>query len=368
MAKGHNWAFSTVILLITVIVFGVYPNTASAGILSSFANIADAETISTSSSLNSQKVALAQSTIGPGSFDGAVKSQVDVISSATTLSPQMGPLGSVADVAELPQTGEISIYVVHAGDTTSSVAKMFGVTRATILAANDLTSSSKLKEGQTLVILPVAGYLHTVSKGDTFSSISKRYKVAMDDILFYNDLPDDAILSIGQTLVIPDAEFTALPTVAPKTSIKSSSSTTSIPKVDPSKPDFGNFILRPVDISQSTRTQGAHGWNNSSVDIGAKTGTPVVAAHDGLVMLAKTGGWNGGYGNYIIIMTEYNGRKIQTIYGHLSKVLVNPGDTVTRGQLIGLVGSTGNSTGPHLHFEVRGILNPLTINRNYTGK
>ncbi len=345
-----------------------FPLSASASILSSLSRTAEAETTTTSSNLNSQKVGLSQSTIGPGSL-GSPKSQVEVLSTATTLSPQMGPLGSAADVAEMPLVGDITLYTVHAGDTPSSVAKMFGVTKATILAANDLTNTSKLKEGQTLVILPIAGHLHTVTKGDTLLSIAKKYKVDAGDIAFYNDLPDDASLSIGMSIIIPDADFDTIASSSQTSSKPSSENTTSkISKLDPSKPDFGNFILRPVDINQSIRTQGAHGWNKSGVDIGAKTGTPVVAAHDGMVMLAKTGGWNGGYGNYIIIMTEYNGRKIQTVYGHLSKVLVNSGDMVSRGDLIGLVGSTGNSTGSHLHFEVRGILNPLTINKNYTGR
>jgi murein DD-endopeptidase MepM/ murein hydrolase activator NlpD len=101
-------------------------------------------------------------------------------------------------------------------------------------------------------------------------------------------------------------------------------------------------------------TQGLHGWN--AVDIGAARGTPLHAAADGTVIVARIGGYNGGYGNYVVI-THGNGT--QTLYGHMKNVIVSSGQTVSAGQVIGYEGSTGNSTGPHLHFEVRGAANPF---------
>jgi len=102
-------------------------------------------------------------------------------------------------------------------------------------------------------------------------------------------------------------------------------------------------------------TQGLHGWN--AVDIGAPSGTPVYAAAGGTVIVARSGGgWNGGYGNYVVI-SHSNGT--QTLYAHLSRVLVSAGQGVGQGDTVGKVGATGEATGPHLHFEVRGAANPF---------
>jgi len=89
-------------------------------------------------------------------------------------------------------------------------------------------------------------------------------------------------------------------------------------------------------------------WRHNGVDIGNKVGTPLYAADDGVVV-TSTGGWNGGYGNTIVID---HGGGVKTRYGHASKLLVKAGESVERGQLIALMGSTGRSTGSHLHFEV----------------
>jgi murein DD-endopeptidase MepM/ murein hydrolase activator NlpD len=101
-------------------------------------------------------------------------------------------------------------------------------------------------------------------------------------------------------------------------------------------------------------TQGIHGWNG--VDIGAPKGTPIHAAADGTVIVARAGGWNGGYGSYVVI-SHPNGT--QTLYGHMNSVAISVGASVGSGQVIGYVGTTGKSTGNHLHFEVRGAANPF---------
>ena len=118
-----------------------------------------------------------------------------------------------------------------------------------------------------------------------------------------------------------------------------------------SNPDSSGFFVRPVS---GILTQSLHGDN--AVDIGAPIGTPVYAAGDGVVLIARSGSWNGGYGNYVVIKHP-NG--VQTVYGHLSQILVSQGEEVGRGNLIGKVGNTGRSTGPHLHFEMRGMANIL---------
>jgi murein DD-endopeptidase MepM/ murein hydrolase activator NlpD len=107
-------------------------------------------------------------------------------------------------------------------------------------------------------------------------------------------------------------------------------------------------------------TQGLHGFD--AVDIGCPTGTPIYAAAAGTVIIAKSAGWNGGYGKYVAIKHD-NGT--ETVYGHMHEVDVQVGETVAQGQQIGEVGMTGRATGPHVHFEVRGAKNPLGDNYNY---
>jgi murein DD-endopeptidase MepM/ murein hydrolase activator NlpD len=112
------------------------------------------------------------------------------------------------------------------------------------------------------------------------------------------------------------------------------------------------YYTRP--IIGGVKTQSIHGHNG--VDIGAPVGSPILAAAEGIVLAAKPSGYNGGYGKMIII-SHPNGT--QTVYGHLSSVYVTTGQSVSKGEQIGESGNTGRSTGPHLHFEVRGAENPF---------
>jgi murein DD-endopeptidase MepM/ murein hydrolase activator NlpD len=240
-----------------------------------------------------------------------------------------------------PSSDQISVYVVRQGDTLSQIAEMFDVTVNTIKWGNDL-SSNTLKEGQTLVILPISGVQHTVAKGDTLVSVAKKYKGDIDEIAAYNDLNKGDPLAVGSTIIIPDGEV-----AAPTYSVSSSGSSGSS-----SLKEYSDYYLRPLAVC--VKTQGIHGHN--AVDLAAPIGTPILASADGQVIIAKTGGWNGGYGNYIVIRHS-NGT--QTLYAHSSKIIVSAGDVVKQGDVIGLVGSTGESTGPHLHFEIRGARNPF---------
>jgi murein DD-endopeptidase MepM/ murein hydrolase activator NlpD len=110
--------------------------------------------------------------------------------------------------------------------------------------------------------------------------------------------------------------------------------------------------MRP--IVGGVRTQGIHGYN--AVDLANKIGTPVMAAADGTVTVAKMGGWNSGYGNYVVI-SHANGT--QTLYAHAESLNVTMGQTVSQGDVIAYIGITGKTTGPHVHFEVRGAKNPF---------
>ncbi len=243
--------------------------------------------------------------------------------------------------------GEISIYTVQEGDSLSGIAKMHGVSMNTILWANDIRDAGTIQIGDDLIILPVSGVRHTVKSGDNLSSIAKKYGSNADDIALYNGMEVSDTLSIGTEVIIPDGAFpssSGAKSVA-KTSSKSSSS--SVKSSSSGSGKFGN------PLPGATITQANHGYN--AVDLDGETGDPIYASAAGEVIIAKGSGWNGGYGNYIVID---NGGGVQTLYAHMSTLEVS-GGSVSKGDVIGYVGSTGKSTGSHLHFEVRGAANPL---------
>lgn len=236
------------------------------------------------------------------------------------------------------QSGQISVYVVREDDTLATIAKMFGVSANTIVWANN-SSGLKIKEGQELVILPVSGVRHTVKSGDTVKSIVAKYKGDLDDVLAYNGLTTDSKLTIGEEVIIPDGEIT---TTTKTSSVASKSSGVST----------SGYFVKPAPGGR--RSQGIHGHNG--VDLAGPVGSSIVAAAKGTVIVSNSGGYNGGYGSYIVIK-HANGT--QTLYAHLSKNFVSVGETVSQGQKIGAMGNSGKSTGSHLHFEVRGGKNPF---------
>ena len=256
------------------------------------------------------------------------------------LVPNIGPSGATPQAsAQKPSSDQISIYVVREGDTLSQIAEMYDVSVNTIKWSNNLASNT-LKTGDTLVILPISGVKYTVAKGDTLASVAKKYKGDIDEIVAYNNLNKDSQLVVGSVIIVPDGEVQM-----------SSSGYSSILNTSGLK-EYKGYYIRPVVGGR--RSQGLHGHN--AIDIAAPVGTPILAMADGEVIIAKTGGWNGGYGNYIVIKHP-NGT--QTLYAHNSKNMVSVGDSVKQGDVVGLIGVTGKITGPHLHFEIRGAKNPF---------
>lgn len=262
-----------------------------------------------------------------------------------------GPEGTPGDRFVTPASDRISVYVVHAGDTLSEIADMFGVSVNTIIWANSLGSAKDVHPGDTLLILPVSGVERKVIAGDTLKSLAKKYGSDAAEIAEFNGLDLSAPLTLGTTVIIPGGELALAPTAKPRTS-----GTTKVvrePYLGGSGASQSGYYGNPVP--GGLLTQGIHGWN--AVDIGAARGTPIRAAADGIVVIARTsGGWNGGYGNYVVV-THSNGT--QTLYSHMSSAIVANGQSVSRGQVMGYVGTTGLATGPHLHFEVRGAANPF---------
>ena len=225
----------------------------------------------------------------------------------------------------------------------SSIAKSFGISVNTILWANGISNPRALKTGDQLIILPVSGVKHVVKKGDTVVSIAKKYRAGIDDILQYNGLSAGEGLDQNSVIIIPNGELQdASPITA--SSVKSGYLS--------NLPAHNGFYLRP--IAGGRKSRGIHGYNG--VDLASSCGLPVFASADGQVLIARSSGWNGGYGRYLAVSHSNN---TQTLYAHLKEIMVSPGETVRQGAIIGLIGSSGNSTGCHVHFEVRGAKNPF---------
>ena len=256
---------------------------------------------------------------------------------------EAGPSGTIANVEEYKaSSGQIALYVVRSGDTLSQIAKMFGVSVNTIMWANGTERASTIQPGETLVILPISGIQHTVKKGETLAGIVKKYKGDLSEVIEYNGFRENQSLAIGDVVTIPDGEITAVNTRTSSASQYKGGT----------GPAYSGYYIHP--LPGGVKTQGLHGYNG--IDLGAPYGTPIIASASGVVILSKDYGWNGGYGNYVVIKHD-NGT--QTLYSHNSSNIVSVGQFVVQGQVIGYIGSTGRSTGNHVHFEIRGAKNPF---------
>jgi murein DD-endopeptidase MepM/ murein hydrolase activator NlpD len=233
---------------------------------------------------------------------------------------------------------DVITYTVQYGDSVYGIADQFGITGNTVIWSNpDLEENPDyLQIGQQVVILPISGAYHQVAKGDTIESIATKYKVEPSAILEceYNHFDDPSQLTVGQYIVVPGGSKPIVPKVV-------------------------HVYSGPIPEGAS-RGSGVFGWPVSgwisqyywdyhrAIDIAGPEGTTVVAADSGYV--AIVGSSNTGYGKYVVID---HGNGYQTLYAHFSTYFVKVGQSVKKGQAIGLRGSTGNSTGPHVHFEIR---------------
>jgi murein DD-endopeptidase MepM/ murein hydrolase activator NlpD len=260
--------------------------------------------------------------------------------------------GAETLISDLPK-GEITEYRVVEGDTISSIAQKFGVSIDTVLWENNLKSVEAIKPKQILKILPVTGVRHQVKRGETVYSIAKYYSVDAQNIIDYpfNTFSNDEIfaLTAGQELIIPEG-------VEPKETFTGTRNIARTVAPIPGVVGEGNFMW-PTSGTISQR----YSWYHPAVDVANRSNPVIVASATGTVV---TAGWSGGgYGNYVIIN---HGNGYSTLYGHMlnNSIVVKAGDKVTQGQRIGTMGSTGRSTGTHLHFEIvtgGGKLDPLKM-------
>ncbi len=238
-------------------------------------------------------------------------------------------------IPDRPRT-EIVTYVVRPGDTTESIAQKFGLKPTTLMWSNPEVEKAPdlLRIGQVLTILPIDGVYHTVKAGDTLESLAEKYSVSVEAIIAcpFNTIAESGDLRVGQKLIIPGG-------TKPYTMRQVTAYQGPTPDVSGS----GRFRWPTSGVL----TQG-YWYGHRAIDIGAAIGTAILAADDGYVSFA---GWTDiGYG-YLIVIDHANG--YQTYYAHLSNIFVTEGSPVKAGDVIGAMGSTGNSTGPHLHFEIR---------------
>jgi murein DD-endopeptidase MepM/ murein hydrolase activator NlpD len=258
-------------------------------------------------------------------------------------------LGETVSASDIPTLTQVSdkprsddeIYTIIDGDTLASIAEKFGVSQDTIKWANGSVTNWKIvKVGQKLTIPPVTGVIHIVKSGETIYSVAKKYTSDAQSIVdfpfntFTND--ETFALAVGQRLVVPDAEMpkdvpTAVNTIA-------------------RTPDAGTVTATGSWIwpAAGRITQPFRPWHKGA-DIANRDGGPILAADAGTVVVA---GWpdNSGYGNRVVVN---HGNGFLTLYAHMSRIDVVVGQRVNRGDKLGMMGSTGRSTGTHLHFEIR---------------
>lgn len=295
---------------------------------------------------NSQNMSILSAEMSPEPGFSRGGGDITVVS-GNTLVAESGPLGTMGNIDDFPLYQRISLYTVHEGDTLAAIAKMYGVSVNTIVWANNLSGKS-IQLGQTLTILPISGIAYTTKKGDTLKSIAKKYKTDVSELALFNDIDEGDTIAEGVVVTIPEGESVVVPSAIGKIPEKRFKT---FAAHDTNGPDFPGYYVRP---SNGIKTQGLHGYNG--IDLGSPIGAPIYAAAAGDVIISRNSGWNGGYGNYVVI-SHPNGT--QTLYGHMKETIVAVGDRVYQGEIIGYVGNTGRSTGPHLHFEVRGARNPF---------
>ncbi len=253
--------------------------------------------------------------------------------------------GKETDISKyFSQPVSYQTYTVKSGDTISGITRKFGLKNiSTVIGINKIENVRLLTAGTKLQIPSVDGLTYTVQSGNTLQGLSAKFNVSMEELLDVNEL-ESATLQIGQKLFIPGARMDSdalLDALGErfKNPLRSKFRYTSM---------FGPR-LDPISGAKSSHT---------GIDMACPAGTPVYSSSAGTVAFA---GYSNIFGNYVIVK-HANG--YQTLYAHLSKITAKKGEPVSQETKIGLVGSTGYSTGPHLHFTVYKngkLVDPMTM-------
>ena len=263
-----------------------------------------------------------------------------------TILPEGGAAGERVEESVTITLNEVQSYIVQPGDTVFDIALKFGLAPETILWANPILEDNPdlLRLNQELTILPINGVYHQVKAGDTISGLATTYKIDSQIIIDYplNELDTaNPVIYTGQWLIVPDGIKPYVPKIVSSASVNAPAGVLG---------GTGNFQW-PADGRVTQDFWSGH----RAVDIGAWHGAPIYAADSGYVVVSQ---WDDtGYGRMLVVD---HGNGFKTLYAHISVYYVSVGDEVKKGQQIAIMGSTGNSTGPHLHFEV--LLNGVKRN------
>lgn len=244
-------------------------------------------------------------------------------------------------VTPRPAPGTAALYTVRTGDTLSAVAGRFGLAVGALRQANGLSNGNLILAGQVLTI-PGGMTRHRVAPGETLTGIARRFGVDAQKLARVNNLTDADQLTAGREMIIPGAT----PSVAPAANWHKPAGWDMLPGWNAVAALPLNELAWPVAGRVSSPFGMRADRPHEGVDIAADEGAPIRAVKAGRVIFA---GPRGTYGNAVIID---HGNGLQTLYAHACQVLVRPGQAVNAGDVIALVGSTGRSTGPHLHMEV----------------
>lgn len=277
----------------------------------------------------------------------------DYLSNTTDILPNKNT--ALTTIPEDRKRAESFEYTVQSGDTLSSIGQKFKIALDALEYVNGLTDTSVLSVGDVLTIPPISGLIHEVEDGDTLSSIAEKYSVVPQAIADFNYILDTSSLAVGSELVIPGAE---VPEVVPVPTYTPSY----VPQPSyPSVPNLADGFVWPAPSYIITQY---FYWYHNGIDIAVPWGRgmpPIYATSSGTIVRSGWDPW--GLGLHVVIN---HGNGYTSTYGHLSRLNVGYGTQVSKGQRIGLMGNTGNSTGPHLHFTIKynGVAqNPLNYIR-----
>jgi murein DD-endopeptidase MepM/ murein hydrolase activator NlpD len=263
----------------------------------------------------------------------------DYMSNVTDILPNRNT--ALTLVPDDRKRAESFVYNIQSGDTLSGIGQKFKISVDAIKYVNGLTDSSVLAVGDAVTIPPVSGLIHKVKDGDSLSSIAEKYDVAPQAIADFNYILDTSSLAIGSELVVPGAKvpqpvyIPQVPVYTPQTPLAN-------------VPNLGDGWVWPTSTRIITQY---FAWYHNGLDIAVPWGwgmPSLYATSSGTVTRAGWDPWGLG-----LVVTINHGNGYESVYGHMSRIDVGYGEKVSRGEMVGLMGNTGRSTGPHVHFTIK---------------
>ncbi|MGM0500728.1 MAG: peptidoglycan DD-metalloendopeptidase family protein [Bacillota bacterium] len=234
------------------------------------------------------------------------------------------PEKTFEQVQAKPLIKRVRIHTVKSGETLWDIAHKHDLNIDSLIGANNISNMNSIKPGQEFKVLPIKGIIYRVSPGESLGSIASKFKLKTETIMKDNNIDKASNLKVDQELILRGA-----------------------------KPEFSyqdrldQKFMYPINTRITSYYGPRWGRIHEGLDFAAPMGSPIKAVSSGRVVYS---GWANGYG-YVVIIEHQKG--LRTLYAHNSKLLVRVGESVGRGEVISRSGNTGNSTGPHLHFEVQ---------------